>query len=265
MTQPPITPKQTQLLIHLARFRFLDRIQLQHLLNHQSPTRIKDWLKDLTEHDYIGRIYSTNFGENTKPAIYYLKLKGIQQLRTEHHFPGTYLRTLYRDAERSDAFKHHCSNVAQIYLELQERNRHGHTEEFPLYVALTTPELLSSPLSFLSPLHPDLVVQKKLSSAEDQYFLLTILEPTMPHTAIRNKLKSVITFYFSGAWEERMDTLYPLTLLVCPTKPFLIITKRLAKNLLKRNQEPEEVRFRFAQAEHVTKLGITGIIWEVLR
>ena len=264
MTEHLLTPKQTTILIYLSRFRFLNRIQLQHLINHKNSTRINPWLKDLTANDYIGRIYSTNFGENTKPALYYLKLKGIQQLRAEHHITGTYVRTLYRDAERSEKFKNHCSLVADIYLEVSEQKHHGHIEEFPLYEALTAPELISSPLSTLNSLHPDLVLIKK-KEEETTYHVVSILDDHIPPNQLRSKLKSFAQFYFSGDWEEQTEADFPILLVVCPTTPFLITAKRMARKILEQSQDPEDLVFRFALQDDVLKEGLTSKIWEVLR
>jgi hypothetical protein len=261
MTPSSITKTQSEILILLSKFRFLDRNQLQHLLNHKSPTRIKDWLLDLTQKDYLGRIYSTSFGENTKPAIYYLKLSGIQHLRSTGEYTKEYLRKLYREESRSSEFIAHSMQIADIYLDLQERNHHGHIEDFLLYVALTAPELSASPLEFLNELSPDLVVVKN-TGREKKYHLLTLLQQTLPTTTIRNKLKQIVKFYFAGTWEEQRDTPFPTILLVCPTKPLLILVKRLAKRVLEASQNPDDIHFRFALVQNVAKHGITGEVWE---
>jgi hypothetical protein len=261
MTPTSITKKQSEILILLSTFRFLNRTQLQHLQNHKNSTRINPWLKDLTQKDYLGRIYSTSFGENTKPAIYYLKLNGIQHLREKQIYPKEYLRKLYREDSRSTEFVAHSMRIADIFLDLQERNHHGHDEDFLLYVALTAPELSASPLEFLSELNPDLVIVKN-TGEEKKYHLLTLLEPTLPTDSIRNRLKHIVKFYFAGTWEEQSDAPFPTILFVCPNKPFLITTKRLAKRVLEASQSPDDIHFRFALLENVIKHGITGEVWE---
>jgi hypothetical protein len=262
MKPPSITKKQSEILFYLSTFRFLDRTQLQRLHNHKSPTRIKDWLTDLTQKDYLGRIYNSSYGENTKPAIYYLKLNAIQYLREAGPITKEYSRKLYREDERSSEFIAHSMRIADICLNLQERNHHGHNDDFLLYVALTAPELDASELSFLSELHPDLVIVKKDKRGTEKHHLLMLLEPTLPVASIRMKLKQIIKFYYAATWEEHISAPFPIVLLVCPTKPYLIVTKRLVERVLEASQNPEDIHFRLALAENVAKHGITGEIWE---
>ena len=82
MQLPKTTTKQQDILKLLYRYRFVDRIQIQVLMGHKDKRRIGAWLKDLREKHYIEWIYSTDFAEKTKPAIYYLGINGIRLLRT---------------------------------------------------------------------------------------------------------------------------------------------------------------------------------------
>ena len=52
MTIPYITPKQQEIPKLIYKFRFLNRIQIQTLLNHKDKRRINSWLKDLSEKEY---------------------------------------------------------------------------------------------------------------------------------------------------------------------------------------------------------------------
>jgi len=75
MDKNNLTKKQLEILTLLYRFRFLNRSQIQQLLNHKKISRINLWLKDLYYKKIIGRNYSNRLGDNIKPAIYYLKTK----------------------------------------------------------------------------------------------------------------------------------------------------------------------------------------------
>ena len=67
-----ITNKQQEILKLLYKYRFLNRIQIQQLMNHKDKKRVIVWLRDLRKKQYIEWIYSTDFVEKTKPAIYYI-------------------------------------------------------------------------------------------------------------------------------------------------------------------------------------------------
>ena len=49
MNKNNLTKKQLEILTLLYRFRFLNRSQIQKLLNHKKISRINIWLKDLAD------------------------------------------------------------------------------------------------------------------------------------------------------------------------------------------------------------------------
>src|SRR5579872_6629933 len=104
MNLPLLTTRQKEIILLLAKFRFLSRIQIQTLLSHKTPAQVNLWLKDLTEKGYTHKIYSASFPENTKPATYYLSLNGIRFLKENTEYPQEYLRRLYREGIRSKEF-----------------------------------------------------------------------------------------------------------------------------------------------------------------
>lgn len=79
MEQLPITSKQIEILALLYRFRFLNRVQIQILLHHKDYRRINDWLKDLTEREYVGRVYSRKQVGINIPAIHFRKPKARKE------------------------------------------------------------------------------------------------------------------------------------------------------------------------------------------
>ncbi|PIP30328.1 hypothetical protein COZ22_02660 [bacterium (Candidatus Howlettbacteria) CG_4_10_14_3_um_filter_37_10] len=112
-----ITKKQQEILILLYRFRFLNRIQIQAFLKHKNKKTINVWLNDLREKEYVERIYSNTFGENTKPAIYYLSLNGIRFLKTTDIEPEA-LKKFYYERIRTETFIERSILLGDIYLEL---------------------------------------------------------------------------------------------------------------------------------------------------
>ena len=82
MKLPKLTTKQQEIIHLLYRYRYLDRIQIQTLMRHKDKRRVLAWLKDLRDKDYVEWIYSTDFIEKSKPAIYYLGINGVRYLKT---------------------------------------------------------------------------------------------------------------------------------------------------------------------------------------
>ena len=102
MNLPTITNKQKTILYLLYKFRFLNRIQIQTLLNHKTYNRINAWLKDLTDKGYTGRKLDTISKINNVPAIYYLKKNGMQFVKTQDYAEKSYISKLYQEDTRSD-------------------------------------------------------------------------------------------------------------------------------------------------------------------
>lgn len=124
MKRQSITPKQVAIIRQLYTYRYLDRLQIQKILLHKDKRRIQVWLKDLRERQFIGWIYSTDFTQKTKPAIYYLSTKGIRYLRDLDVYPTDELRKRYKDNNRSGAFIGRSLAIANCAVELTA-NRSG--------------------------------------------------------------------------------------------------------------------------------------------
>lgn len=122
-----ITNKQLEILKLLYRFRFLNRLHIQTILNHKDPKRINTWLKDLTEKKLIGRQYSTKLLENTKPAVYYLLPASKEWLLKENDVVEDHFRKLYKEKTRSQRFIDHTLTVADFYLRLQDPKKENCT------------------------------------------------------------------------------------------------------------------------------------------
>ncbi len=116
MIHTTITNKQKEILLLLYKFRFLNRRHIQTLLKHKTPITINNWLKDLTEKQYISRIFKRSWTENNVPAKYYISLQGIRFLKMQPDCKKEYLRKLYREKDRSQTFIDHCLYIADTYL-----------------------------------------------------------------------------------------------------------------------------------------------------
>ena len=116
MQHTHITNKQKEILLLLYRFRFLNRLHIQTLLNHKTPITINNWLKDLTEKEYITRIFKRSWTENSVPAKYYIAKHGIRFLKMQPDCKPEYLKKLYREKDRSQQFIDRCLFIADIYL-----------------------------------------------------------------------------------------------------------------------------------------------------
>lgn len=256
MTLPTITQKQQSILKLLYRFRFLNRIQIQILLKHKYHKRIIDWLKDLTEKEYIGRIYSTKYGEINKPSIYYLKINGIRNLKTLG-YPVEQLNRLYKETEKSDSLVSKHILIANICLDLQSKN-----DDSIKYLSATNSDFADKDykFNFLTEISPDLLFVKTSKSMKN-YYLLKIFEPTLPPYSIRKKIRNYFDFYFSNSWEDNTGEDFPTIILIFPDLSKLILAKRFVKNLLSEN-DGLKLEIKFENVQELEESKDKSIIWE---
>ena len=229
------TPKQLNILLLLYRFRFLNRIQIQKLLNHKDPRRINTWLKDLTDRNIIGRKYSTKLLANTKPAIYHLATKSRAILLVQPDINEKLLKRVYREKTRSDKLINHCLLVADIYFLL---NNQSQTNKTKLHFYTKT-DLVTH--YYLPYKRPDAYIAIESRRQTKRYFLEIIDEGT-PRFMIRSKINQYIEYFQANTWQDRTDHPNPTMLFVCPDELTKIF---LNKYILQMQEEEPEIELEF--------------------
>ena len=207
MDKNKLTKKQLEILILLYRFRFLNRIQIQQLLNHKDPKCINTWLKDLYDKKIIGRNYSTKPIEINKPAIYYLKTKSKSYLKDQLEEDNKMMKRIYGEKKRTPKFVNHCLLSADFYLDLKKSYT---PEEIFFYTKI---DLINH--DYLPPNHPDAYVATKKSKKTKRYFLEIVDEGT-PRFIIRAKIKQYLEYYDANTWQEITNHPFPKILILCP-------------------------------------------------
>ena len=229
------TPKQLNILLLLYRFRFLNRIQIQKLLNHKDPRRINTWLKDLTTRNIIGRKYSTKLLANTKPAIYHLATKSRAILLIQPDTNEKLLKRVYREKTRSDKLINHCLLIADIYFLL---NNQSQTNKTKLHFYTKT-DLATH--YYLPYKRPDAYIAIESKRQTKRYFLEIIDEGT-PRFMIRSKINQYIEYFQANTWQNRTDHPNPTMLFVCPDELTKIF---LNKYILQMQEEEPEIDLEF--------------------
>jgi len=207
MEKNNITKKQLEILTLLYRFRFLNRLQIQQLLNHKKISRINLWLKDLYDKKIIGRNYSNRLGDNIKPAIYYLKTKSKIYLKDQLEEDDKLMKRIYGEKNRSQKFINHCLLSADFYLDLKKSSE---AEKIFFYTKIDLINYNGLPLNY-----PDAYIATKKNKKIRRYFFEIIDEGT-PRFAIRNKIKQYLEYYSDNTWQEGTNHPFPKILILCP-------------------------------------------------
>jgi hypothetical protein len=263
MKLPPTTPKQQDILKLLYRYRFANRIQLQEFMGHKNKRRIAEWLRDLREKHYVEWIYSTDFAEKTKPAIYYLGLNGVRYLKTVDEYPLKEVRKRYRESSRSPDFIAKSVLLADGCLSLAAKTKGKLTYSF-----VTQADYVDShnKYHFLAEeLKPDLFyerVEQTKHGTEVEDYLIVVFDAAEPRHKVRKRLKDYVTYLDEGGWRRRFDGSELMIHIACPTKAELIYAKRRTRTLLEDIGRDKKTHIRFTTVEQVRLQGVTGFIWE---
>jgi hypothetical protein len=251
---PTITKKQESIITLIFRFRFLDRIQIQKILNHKDYKTINDWLRDLTEKEYICRIYDPRHAGNTKPAIYFIAKNGIAYIKFQNGGDSKVVQKLYREKTRSKSFIEACQLLADIYLDLKGRT--NNQASFEISVRSDYPTHAMGDL--LSEILPHAFIEQRANNQTKQYFLETFIN--QPAELLRMRIKKYISYYQASEWEAETGKPFPTILFVCPDEKTLTYIKQYTKTKLKMLDEPE-LNIQITENDQVKEFGITGDIW----
>ena len=292
-TLPKLTKRQQEILKLLYRFRFLNRIQIQTFLGHKDYKTINLWLRDLREKQCIDWIYSTHYAERTKPAVYYLGLNSIRQLRQltrtnedgerQLAYPVAELRKRYRESTRSQTYIDRCLLLADCCVRLEQQNRSGvdNADGRITYFYQTEADYLCDSSYYHLILdgeliRPNLIFCKgkydEQSEGEEtlESYILEVFDPTLPRYRIKKRLDNYMQFLEEEnyTWKEETNTeKLPVILFVCPGTSDLIYAKRrtrwlIAKALEWEDDDVERPRMRFATEEKLKAEGVRAKIWE---
>lgn len=254
---PPITQKQQAILKLIYKHRFLNRIQIQELLNHKDKRRIISWLKDLRDKEYVDWRYdATDFIAKSQPAIYYLSLNGIRYIRQLNTYPNEELRKRYKEPTRTQVFIDRCLLIADCCITLQAKSN-----DKLQYVCVPPADYIdpSSEYHFLDELKPHLFFSKQQGNETTNY-VLENFESTLPRYQLRKRLKDYVD-YLAADWDEAYGPT-PVALFICHSVADLVYVKRRVKKLIEEDWPDEELRIRVTTLDKVQASGVASMIWE---
>ena len=202
------TTKQLEILRLLYKFRFLNRHQIQTLLKHKSFNRINAWLTDLVKSELVSRNYSREYGENTKPAIYYLNVKSKKYLSSLDGFSSDLLKRVYRERGRSKRFINHCIAIGDVYIHLRNLKT-DKLLQFLIKEELALADHLIQPV-------PDAYFAVEKADESSFRFFLEVIDPGLPRYMLRKRILDYISFAEGKEWEEKTQHEFPSVLCACP-------------------------------------------------
>lgn len=229
-TEPKTTTKQKEILFLLYKFRFLTTNHFVKLFNHKDPHRIKEWLSDLLEKKYINRHYDRkSFGENAKPAIYFLAPKARQILKTEKDVDLAELEYIYKESSRTKKFINHNLFLVDMYLFLLDNKSKDEVIKFFTKVDLRRYEYFPNPI-------PDAFIS--VVGETIKHYFLDVFDEATPPFVLRKRVRMYLDYVEKPDWDDNTNfTLFPKILFICPHESMKKHIEKYTKSLLEKTYE----------------------------
>lgn len=250
---PHVTPSQLELLLLLYKFRFLTTHQFQKILNLKTPRKIQFWLKDLLDKKCVSRIYDRmSFGENTKPATYFLDTNGRHILKDKPSCSDEVLKKVYKEKSRSQKFIDHCLAIADFYIFFSSHLNSGESLHF------STQSQLTQYMHFPDPL-PDGYIALKSDTTTKRYFL-DVFDSNTPYFVIRKRVKQYVEYASSHSWQHATKSELPSLLFVLPNENAKKHIYHFSKSVLSKNMF-EDIKLFLTSSGEILKNTNKHQIW----
>lgn len=256
IVKPPISKKQIEILVLLYQFKFLNTKLIQKLLKHNLPTRIQQWLKDLTIKEYVHKFYDeTSFAKRTEPAVYCLSSKARSILKTQENVEKSVLDQIYRTKDFSEEFRNHCVFVADTLINLRDIYK---KEDKDISLRFFTKVLLTGFDYFPKPF-PDAYFVIEQKGKHKKRYLLEVFDLNIPKRALKERIRRYITAA-EGSWKEATGSKFPVVLLILRNKYKQRNIKKLIQTV--KNEEFSYLPFYLTNKEAIKERGLENILWE---
>jgi len=212
--------KQKQIIDLLLRFRHLQQPQIQQFLNHKHKERIRTWLNDLTDRQYVFRIYEKEV--EGKPSEYCLDKGSISYLK-EKGRTQRLIKRIYKEKTNSQTFRIHSQFLATVYLSLLEL-----TANTKARLNFYTKDDLRN-IKYLILPHPDCYFAITERTGMIQRYFLDIFDN---EKFMYKRVYQYLNYFNKQYWQKHSSKPFPKIIFVCPNvKAKLSLHKFIQKKI----------------------------------
>lgn len=244
--QITIKQKQTEILILLYRFRYLNRVQIQTILNQKYHSRLLKWLNELKEEKYIECDYDKKVASS--PSVYSLAPKSRLILKGNPAVKPRLLGHIWRNKTYSGEFRDHCLLLADIYLSVLTL-----TEEIGATLHYYTKPDLHGTKYLISPIPDAYFVIEERSGRTKRYFL--DLFDDLPPRFLRTRINHYFKYYDSDEWQDNTDKPFPEIIIVCPNER---IRSHLGYYIQNKLEEDSDLSFYLTTKKIIKAQGLSS-------
>ncbi len=250
MELPETSDKQTNTLLHLYKFHYLNTNQVQKLFHHKDPQTVQVWLKDLREKGFIEyRDFDRKkFIANTKPAIYFLTKIARRKLKSFPKCEIQVLNRVYQEKGVSDKFVDKHIFIADIFLHMSDQMEKGEKLHFSTQANLKRFEYFPKPM-------PDAYIAIKGSKKTKRHFLF-LIDGNIPWYKLDRRIKEYLAYTYDNKWSTFTNDPLPSFLFICPSRR----TKKHLQRLI--SNELPDTSFYLSSKSEIERSGFKGDAWQ---
>lgn len=237
--------RQLQILMLLYRFRFLNRTQIQKLLNHKNHTLVIHWLNELVKTKHIVSEFKRQLGN--VPTVYFLGTSGRKELLKRVDIKQKLLKRVYQEKKASLVFRNRCMAVADIYISLLSLTQKNKAIlSFYTTVDLTDMKYLPLP-------HPDAFFSIQQIIVKKRYFI-EVFDSQASEKWLYKRVQQYFNYFEENYWQDHNKNPFPEIIFVYHD----LKTKGYLEKLIKRRlEEFEDLSFALASADAISQKGIS--------
>ena len=243
-TEKKLKQKQIDILMLLYKFRFLNRSQIQILLNHKYHSKTLSWLNELAKDKYVVRDYNRTLAG--KPAVYFLGTNGRKELIGKENIKASLLDRVYQEKRTSLVFRNHCMLIADIYISLLElTQKYDGKLKFFTKTDLTDIKYLMFP-------HPDAYFSIEEKTITKRYFLEVFDEYPSPKWLYK-RVQQYFYYYSQNFWQDHNKHPFPEIIFAYHDPS---TKKDLEKMIKERLEDDENISFFLTSWEQIKLNGL---------
>lgn len=254
-TVQKLSPTYEQILTLIYRFRFLNRNQIQIILNHKYHNRINTWLNELTNEKYLKRYYSQQFAG--KPAYYSLGTSGRKYFKKQKSegIKEALLDRVWTEHKTSEQFKRNCMFLADIYVSLINLTKTNNAK----LGFFTKVDLYG--MKFMVRPEPSAYFSIEDQGGTTKRYFLDIFDYFIPLEHFK-RVEKYIYYFEKGYWQNNTEKPFPEIILVCPNKASKTYFEKTIKGKLEEKGLDmnfylttwEEIRFKGLNKDSLAKI-----------
>jgi hypothetical protein len=233
-TEQTLTLKKRhqQILILLYKFRFLNRKQIQKILNQKDWKRTIEWLNNLNQYKYIIKYYSKKIDE--EPTVYSLGTMGRKYFLEHKEIKDITIPLLdrvWREHKNSETSRKHWVLLADIYLSLMQLVKSARKGKGKLRF-FTHVDLWGVKHLILK--EPDAYFTIKEGSGDTKGYFLDIFDSYTQWDEITDRIQKYFQYFKKNLWQDYMKRPFPRIVIISPSDRYKSIYGYIKKILIEK-------------------------------